>query len=84
MRLKYGYVVRCTGFTKNADGSIAEVTCEYLPETKSGTPGADSIKVKGNITWLSAAHAKPAEVRLYDRLFIDAQPDAGGKDFLEA
>jgi len=84
VRLKYGYVVRCTGFSKNADGSIAEVTCEYLPETKSGTPGADSVKVKGNITWLSAAHAQPAEVRLYDRLFVDAQPDAGGKNFLEA
>ncbi len=84
VRLKYGYVIRCTGFTKNADGSVAEVTCEYLPETKSGTAGADSVKVKGNITWLSAAHAQPAEVRLYDRLFVDAQPDAGGKDFLEA
>ncbi len=84
VRLKYGYVVRCTGFTKNADGRVAEVTCEYLPETKSGTPGADSVKVKGNITWISAAHARPAEVRLYDRLFVDAQPDAGGKDFLEA
>ena len=84
VRLKYGYVVRCTGFTSNADGSIAEVTCEYLPETKSGTPGADSVKVKGNITWISAAHAQPAEVRLYDRLFVDAQPDAGGRDFLNA
>ncbi len=84
VRLKYGYVVRCTGFTKKADGSIAEVTCEYLPETKSGTSGADSVKVKGNITWISAAHAQPAEMRLYDRLFVDAQPDAGGKDFLEA
>ena len=84
VRLKYGYVVRCTGFTKNPDGSIAEVSCEYLPETRSGTPGADSVKVKGNITWISAAHALPAEVRLYDRLFVDAQPDAGGKDFLAA
>ena len=84
VRLKYGYVVRCTGFSKNADGSIAEVTCQYLPETRSGTPGADSVKVKGNITWISAAHAQRAEVRLYDRLFVDAQPDAGGKDFLEA
>jgi glutaminyl-tRNA synthetase len=45
------------------------VHCEYLPETKSGTPGADSVKVKGNIHWLSAAHACAAEVRLYDRLF---------------
>jgi glutaminyl-tRNA synthetase len=83
VRLKYGYVVRCTGFTKDADGHLVEVTCEYLPETFSGTPGADSIKVKGNIAWISAAHAQAAEFRLYDRLFSEAQPDAGGRDFLE-
>ncbi|MEO8938764.1 MAG: glutamine--tRNA ligase, partial [Burkholderiaceae bacterium] len=84
VRLKYGYVVRCTGFTKDADGRLTDVTCEYLPDTFSGTPGADSIKVKGNIAWISAAHARPVEVRLYDRLFVDAQPDAGGRDFLQA
>jgi len=84
VRLKYGYVVRCTGFTKDADGRVNEVTCEYLPDTFSGTPGADSVKVKGNIAWISATHAQAAEVRLYDRLFVDAQPDAGGKDFLAA
>jgi glutaminyl-tRNA synthetase len=84
VRMKYGYVVRCTGFTKDADGVVTEVACEYLPETFSGTPGADSVKVKGNIAWISAAHAVAAEVRLYDRLFVDAQPDAGGKDFLQA
>jgi glutaminyl-tRNA synthetase len=84
VRLKYGYVVRCTGFTRDADGRVAEVTCEYLPETFSGTPGADSVKVKGNIAWISAAHAKPAEFRLYDRLFTEAQPDAGGRDFIAA
>ena len=84
VRLKYGYVVRCTGFTKDADGRVTEVACEYLPDTFSGTPGADAIKVKGNIAWISAAHAQAAEVRLYDRLFAEAQPDAGGRDFLQA
>ncbi len=83
MRLKYGYVVgKCTGFTKDADGKVIEVQAEYLPETRSGTPGADSVKVKGNITWISAAHAVPATVHLYDRLFADPHPDAGDKDFL--
>jgi glutaminyl-tRNA synthetase len=84
VRLKYGYVVRCTGFRKDAEGHVDEVTCEYLPDTFSGTPGADSIKVKGNIAWISIAHAQTAEVRLYDRLFVEAQPDAGGRDFLQA
>ncbi|HUH60700.1 MAG TPA: glutamine--tRNA ligase/YqeY domain fusion protein [Candidimonas sp.] len=84
VRLKYGYVVKCTGCVKNASGEITEVHAEYLPETKSGTPGSDSVKVKGNITWVSAAHAIPAEVRLYDRLFSDPHPDAGDKDFLAA
>ncbi|MDP2015607.1 MAG: glutamine--tRNA ligase, partial [Hydrogenophaga sp.] len=52
--------------------------------TKSGTPGADSVKAKAAITWVSVADGVPAEVRLYDRLFSDPQPDAGGKDFIEA
>ncbi|MGV2905847.1 glutamine--tRNA ligase/YqeY domain fusion protein [Achromobacter sp. AGC25] len=82
VRLKYGYVVRCTGFTKNEAGDVVEVQAEYLPETRSGTPGADSVKVKGNITWVSAAHAVSAQIHLYDRLFADARPDGGDKDFL--
>ena len=82
VRLKYGYIVRCTGFDAAPDGRVATVHCEYLPETFSGTPGADSVKVKGNIAWISAAHAQAAEFRLYDRLFTDPQPDAGGRDFL--
>ncbi|HJD44853.1 MAG TPA: glutamine--tRNA ligase/YqeY domain fusion protein [Candidatus Paenalcaligenes intestinipullorum] len=82
VRLKYGYIITCTGFTKDENGKITEVQAEYLPDTKSGTPGADSIKVKGNITWVSAAHAVPATVRLYDRLFSDPHPDVGDKDFL--
>jgi glutaminyl-tRNA synthetase len=52
-----------------------------VPDTKSGTPGADAVKVKGTITWVASDDALLAEVRLYDRLFVDAQPDAGGKDF---
>lgn len=84
VRLKYGYVVRCTGCLKDESGKVVEVHAEYLPDTKSGTPGADAVKVKGNITWVSAAHAVPAEVRLYDRLFADPHPDAGDKNFLEA
>ena len=82
VRLRYGYVVKCTGCTKDDAGRVTEVHCEYIPETKSGTPGADSVKVKGNIHWLSVAHAQPTEVRLYDRLFKDAHPGAGGRDFL--
>lgn len=84
VRLKYGYIVRCTGCVKDENGQVTEVHAEYLPDTKSGTPGADSVKVKGNITWISAAHAIPAEIRLYDRLFTEPHPDAGDKNFLDA
>jgi glutaminyl-tRNA synthetase len=74
VRLRYGYVVKCTGFEKDAQGKVTVVYCDYLPDTKSGTPGADAIKVKGNIHWVSAAHAYECEVRLYDRLFSEAHP----------
>jgi glutaminyl-tRNA synthetase len=84
VRLKYGYVVRCTGCVKDDAGNVVEVHAEYLPETRSGTPGADSVKVKGTITWISAQHALRATIHLYDRLFADAHPDAGDKDFLTA
>ncbi len=77
VRLRYGYVVKCTGFEKDAAGKVTVVHCEYLPDTKSGTPGADAIKVKGNIHWVSAAHSYSAEVRLYDRLFKEAHPGQG-------
>jgi len=69
VRLRYAYVVRCTGVEKDAQGNVAVVHCTYDPTTKSGTPGAEARKVKGNIHWLSAADAVEAEVRLYDRLF---------------
>jgi glutaminyl-tRNA synthetase len=82
VRLRYGYVVECTGCNKDEDGRIIAVHCQYLPDTKSGTPGADTVKVKGNLHWLSAEHALAAEVRLYDRLFAHPQPGSEQGDFL--
>jgi glutaminyl-tRNA synthetase len=82
VRLKYGYVIECTGSNKDANGQVTEVLAQLIPDTKSGTPGSDSVKVKGVMTWVSQADALAAEVRLYDRLFTEAHPDAGGKDFL--
>ena len=84
VRLKYGMVIECTGCEKDAIGAITAVTATVVPDTKSGTPGADAVKVKGTITWLGVHDALPAELRLYDRLFTEAQPDAGGKDFKAA
>ena len=84
VRLKGGYVIECTGCTKDADGNITEVLATVVPDTKSGTPGADSVKVKAAITWVGVADGVTAEVRMYDRLFLDAHPDAGGKDFIES
>jgi glutaminyl-tRNA synthetase len=82
VRLKYGHVIECTGFTKGADGQVESVQAQLIPDTKSGTPGSDTVKVKGVITWVGVADGKRAEVRLYDRLFNEPQPDAGGRDFL--
>ncbi len=83
VRLRYGFVVTCTGCDKDANGTITAVHCNYLPDTKSGTPGSDSVKVKGNIHWVSARHAYPASVRLYDRLFATAHPGEGSGNFLD-
>ncbi|WP_281914757.1 glutamine--tRNA ligase [Caldimonas thermodepolymerans] len=83
-RLKYGYVVKCTGCEKDADGNVTAVLAEVVPDTKSGTPGADAVKVKGVITWVGVRDGAQAEVRLYDRLFNDPHPDAGGKDYKAA
>ena len=74
VRLRYAYVVKCLGMK---DGVVR---CAHLPETRSGTPGADAHKVKGNIHWASAKHAHAAEVRLYDRLF--RRPDPQGVEDL--
>ena len=84
VRLKYGHVIECTGCSKNENGQVTEVHATLIPDTKSGTPGSDSVKVKGVITWVAVADGLSAEVRMYDRLFTDAQPDAGGKDFIES
>ncbi|MBL0390602.1 glutamine--tRNA ligase/YqeY domain fusion protein [Ramlibacter monticola] len=83
VRMKYGYVVECVGASRDAAGAITEVQAKLVPDTKSGTPGADAVKVKGNITWVGVADGVKAEVRLYDRLFSVPQPGAGEKDFLE-
>ena len=83
VRLKYGHVVECRGAIYDNEGKLVEVQAELVPDTKSGTPGADAVKVKGNITWVGVADGIAAEVRLYDRLFTVPQPGAGDKDFLE-
>lgn len=80
VRLRYGYVVECTGCEKDAAGRVTKVHCIYLPETKSGTAGADSVKVKGNIHWVSVQHAYEAKVRLIGRLFTTEHP---GGDFID-
>jgi len=78
VRLRYGYVVKCIGY----DAASDSVRCTVYEDSRSGTPGADHYKVKGNIHWVSARHAHAAEVRLYDRLFSAAHPGAGERDFL--
>jgi glutaminyl-tRNA synthetase len=83
VRLKYGYVVRCTGYSKDeGTGEILEVHCDYLPETKSGTPGAEGVKVKGTIHWVCAKSAYKAEVHLYERLFRSPHPGRESGDYL--
>ena len=84
VRLKGAYVIECTGFETDASGHVTAVHAVLLPGTKSGSPGADSVKAKAAITWVAAADAVAAEVRLYERLFNSAQPEAGGADFLQA
>lgn len=80
VRLKYGYVIECTGCVKNEQGVVTQVLAQVIPGTKSGTPGSDTVKVKGVITWVGVQEALSVQVRLYDRLFTQAQPDAGGQD----
>lgn len=78
VRLKGAYIVKCSDVKKNSSGEVVEVHCTYDPDTRSGGPQADR-KVKGTLHWVSAQHAVDAEVRLYDRLFIDEEP-SGHKD----
>jgi glutaminyl-tRNA synthetase len=77
VRLKYGHTIVCTGATRDAGGKLVEVQATLVPDTKSGTPGADAVKVKGNISWVAAADALQVEVRLYERLFKAANPGGG-------
>ena len=82
-RLKGAYLIRCTGCVKDEDGNVVEVLCEYDPESRGGNP-ADGRKVKGaTIHWVDAENCLDAEVRLYDNLFSDAQPDGPDKNFLD-
>ena len=81
VRLRYSYVVRAHSVVKDNAGNITEVHAEYLPETKSGSTGANSVKTRAAIHWLPVADSIPAEVRVFDRLFTDPHPDAGDKDF---
>jgi glutaminyl-tRNA synthetase len=83
VRLKYGLVVECTGCDKDAAGTVTAVRARVVPDTRSGTPGADAVKVKGTITWVGQADGVAAPVVLYDRLFSEPQPDADGRDFRE-
>ena len=84
VRLRHGFVIECTGFDTNDAGEVIAVHANYFPDSKSGTEGSNNYKVKGNIHWLSDASSIPCEIRVYDRLFNDPHPDAGGKDFLQA
>ena len=76
VRLRYGYVIVPVSFEKDENGKVTCVHANYLPETKTGTAGADSVKTKAAIHWLDAKTARAAEIRLYDRLFTEAHPDS--------
>ena len=82
-RLKGAYLVKCTGCVKDDSGRVTEVLCEYDPDSRGGDP-ADGRKVKGaTLHWVDAENCLDAEVRLYDNLFSDAQPDGPDKNFLD-
>ena len=84
VRLKGAYLVTCTGCAKDENGNVTEIFCEYDPESRGGDP-ADGRKFKGaTIHWVDAGNCADAEVRLYDYLFSDPEPDGADKDFLEA
>jgi len=83
VRLRYAYFIKCVDVVKDARGNVVELRCTYDPATRGGN-APDGRKVKATIHWVSAAHAVPAEVRLYDRLFVKEDPDGvdEGHDFL--
>jgi glutaminyl-tRNA synthetase len=74
VRLRYAFFITCTGVDKDAAGDVVELRCTYDPETRGGN-ALDGRKVKATLHWVSAAHAITAEVRLYDHLFTEAEPD---------
>jgi len=80
VRLKYAFIIKCEEVIKDAGGNIVELRCTADLDSKMGGPNA-ARKVKGTIHWVSALHAVDAEVRLYDRLFTEAEPEAEGRDF---
>ena len=82
VRLKSAYIIQCNEVIKNADGSVAEVHCTYLPESKSGGD-TSGLKVQGTLHWVSVKHAVPVELRLYDRLFKVEDPSNEEHDFKE-
>ena len=82
VRLRHAYVMRCDSVVHDTDGKIVELQCSVDLATLGANP--EGRKVKGVIQWVSAAHAIPAEVRLYDRLFSAENPEAEGQDFLQA
>jgi glutaminyl-tRNA synthetase len=82
VRLKSAYIVKCEDFKKDENGNLTEIYCTYIPESKSGED-TSGINVKGTIHWVSAAHAKTAEIRNYDRLFTVESPDSEEGDFKE-
>jgi glutaminyl-tRNA synthetase len=83
VRLRGAYYITCDEVVKDDDGNVVELRCSYDPETKGGS-SPDGRKVKGTLHWVSAAHAVRAQVRLYDRLFTEENPGAGGADFHDA
>lgn len=82
VRLRYAYLITCTSVLKDERGNVVELRCTYDPATRGGSP-PDGRKVKATLHWVSAAHAREAEVRLYDRLFTRENPDdvEEGEDF---
>ena len=82
VRLRAAYFVTCDEVVKDAEGTIVELRCSYDPDTRGGA-APDARRPKATLHWVSAEHAVPAVVRLYDRLFTSPNPGAGGRDFFD-
>lgn len=83
VRLRYGFVVECTSYDLDKNGNVICVHVNYFKDSKSGTDGSNTYKVKGNIHWINAKDALPVQINLYEHLFTDAHPDSAGKNFLD-